>query len=159
MLRHHIRIAVKGRSLRRTVLQNPLRIKLRPAVKALIPSAEGRKPMPGKGQYPAASAKGNCPRKCPPVFLSLCPASRISRLVADVRRVSQKLKPSQNRLLSRDRPTQNKLHIFSPQCTKYQCVSISSIKIPYPFVESFTSTWVTAPTSFPFWMMGLPLIP
>ena len=32
--------------------------------------------------------------------------------------------------------------------------SIFSIKIPYPLVGSFTSTWVTAPTSLPFWIMG-----
>ena len=31
--------------------------------------------------------------------------------------------------------------------------SIFSIKIPYPLVGSFTSTWVTAPTSLPSWMM------
>ena len=35
--------------------------------------------------------------------------------------------------------------------------SIFSIKIPYPVVGSFTSTWVTAPTSLPSWMIGLPL--
>ena len=32
-----------------------------------------------------------------------------------------------------------------------------SIKIPYPLVGSFTKTCVTAPTSFPFWIIGLPL--
>ena len=36
-------------------------------------------------------------------------------------------------------------------------VSIFSIKIPYPVVGSLISTWVTAPTSLPFWMMGEPL--
>ena len=35
--------------------------------------------------------------------------------------------------------------------------SIFSIKIPYPMVGSFTSTWVTAPTIFPFWQIGEPL--
>lgn len=35
--------------------------------------------------------------------------------------------------------------------------SMFSIKIPYPFSGSLTITWVTAPTSFPFWRMGLPL--
>jgi len=35
--------------------------------------------------------------------------------------------------------------------------NIFSINIPYPLVGSFTSTWVTAPTSFPFWTMGEPL--
>ena len=34
--------------------------------------------------------------------------------------------------------------------------SIFSIKIPYPVVGSLISTWVTAPTSLPFWMMGEP---
>ena len=34
--------------------------------------------------------------------------------------------------------------------------SIFSMKIPYPAVGSFTSTWVTAPTSFPSWRMGEP---
>ena len=37
--------------------------------------------------------------------------------------------------------------------------SMFSTKIPYPLVLSWINTWVTAPTSFPFWMMGLPLIP
>ncbi len=40
-----------------------------------------------------------------------------------------------------------------------QCWSMFSINIPYPFVLSCTNTWVTAPTSFPFWIMGLPLMP
>lgn len=31
--------------------------------------------------------------------------------------------------------------------------------MPYPVVGSLTKTWVTAPTSFSFWMIGLPLIP
>ena len=35
--------------------------------------------------------------------------------------------------------------------------SIFSINIPYPRVGSLTNTWVTAPTSFPSWMMGEPL--
>ena len=30
------------------------------------------------------------------------------------------------------------------------------MNIPYPLVGSFTRTWVTAPISFPFWIMGLP---
>ena len=34
--------------------------------------------------------------------------------------------------------------------------SIFSIKIPYPAVGSFTSTWVTAPTSFPSCRIGEP---
>ena len=34
--------------------------------------------------------------------------------------------------------------------------SIFSMKIPYPAVGSFTITRVTAPTSFPSWMIGLP---
>ena len=34
--------------------------------------------------------------------------------------------------------------------------SIFSMKIPYPAVGSFIKTWVTAPTSLPFWMMGEP---
>ena len=34
--------------------------------------------------------------------------------------------------------------------------SIFSKKMPYPVVGSLISTCVTAPTSFPFWMMGLP---
>ena len=37
------------------------------------------------------------------------------------------------------------------------CPSIFSIKMPYPAVGSFMRTWVTAPTSLPFWMMGEPL--
>ena len=37
--------------------------------------------------------------------------------------------------------------------------SMFSTKIPYPLVLSWINTWVTAPTSFPFWIMGLPLIP
>ena len=32
--------------------------------------------------------------------------------------------------------------------------NIFSMKIPYPVCGSFTKTWVTAPTSFPSWMMG-----
>ena len=36
--------------------------------------------------------------------------------------------------------------------------SIFSMKMPYPLVGSFTRTWVTAPTSFPSWIIGLPLI-
>lgn len=40
-----------------------------------------------------------------------------------------------------------------------QCSSMFSIKIPYPFVESWINTWVTAPMSLPSWMMGLPLMP
>ena len=35
-------------------------------------------------------------------------------------------------------------------------VSIFSINMPYPAVGSFIITWVTAPTSLPFWMMGEP---
>ena len=38
-------------------------------------------------------------------------------------------------------------------CTE---VSIFSIKMPYPVVGSLISTWVTAPTSLSFWMMGEP---
>ena len=34
--------------------------------------------------------------------------------------------------------------------------SIFSIKIPYPAVGSFTSTWLTAPTSLPSCRIGLP---
>ena len=34
--------------------------------------------------------------------------------------------------------------------------SIFSRKMPWPRVGSFTKTWVTAPMSFPSWMMGLP---
>lgn len=37
--------------------------------------------------------------------------------------------------------------------------SIFSMKIPYPRVGSDIRTCVTAPTSFPSWMIGLPLIP
>ena len=33
---------------------------------------------------------------------------------------------------------------------------ILSMNIPYPLVGSLISTWVTAPTSLPFWIMGLP---
>ncbi len=40
-----------------------------------------------------------------------------------------------------------------------QCSSMFSIKIPYPFVESWMNTWVTAPMSLPSWMMGLPVMP
>lgn len=29
--------------------------------------------------------------------------------------------------------------------------------MPYPLVGSFTKTWVTAPTNFPFWIIGEPL--
>ena len=36
---------------------------------------------------------------------------------------------------------------------------MSWIKMPYPSSGLFTNTWVTAPISFPFWIMGLPLIP
>jgi len=35
--------------------------------------------------------------------------------------------------------------------------SIFSMKIPYPVVGSLTRTWVTAPTSLPSWIIGLPL--
>lgn len=35
-------------------------------------------------------------------------------------------------------------YTFSP------AFSIVSMEIPYPFVASESSTWVTAPTSFPF---------
>ena len=38
-----------------------------------------------------------------------------------------------------------------------QCSIIFSIKIQYPLVGSLTSTWVTAPTSLPSWVIGLPL--
>ena len=48
---------------------------------------------------------------------------------------------------------------FITRKAQTQCSSIFSINIPYPRVGSFTSTWVTAPTSFPSWMIGLPLIP
>ena len=34
--------------------------------------------------------------------------------------------------------------------------NIFSINIPYPVVGSFTSTWVTAPTSFPSCIIGEP---
>ena len=34
--------------------------------------------------------------------------------------------------------------------------SMFSMKMPQPVVGSFTRTWVTAPTSFPSWMIGLP---
>ena len=34
--------------------------------------------------------------------------------------------------------------------------NIFSIKMPYPVVGSFTSTWVTAPMSLPSWMIGEP---
>ena len=34
--------------------------------------------------------------------------------------------------------------------------SMFSMKMPYPVVGSLTRTWVTAPTSLPSWMMGLP---
>jgi len=36
--------------------------------------------------------------------------------------------------------------------------SIFSIKMPYPFVGSLISTWVTAPISLPSCMIGLPLM-
>ena len=36
---------------------------------------------------------------------------------------------------------------------------IFSINVPYPFVLSLINTCVTAPISFPFWIIGLPLIP
>lgn len=36
--------------------------------------------------------------------------------------------------------------------------SIFSMKMPYPLVGSFSKTWVTAPTSFPFCRIGLPLM-
>ena len=34
--------------------------------------------------------------------------------------------------------------------------SIFSMKTPYPVVGSLIITWVTAPTSLPFWMIGEP---
>ena len=34
--------------------------------------------------------------------------------------------------------------------------SMFSMKMPYPMAGLFTSTWVTAPTSLPFWIMGEP---
>src|SRR5699024_1273242 len=37
--------------------------------------------------------------------------------------------------------------------------SMLPMKMPYPVVESLTSTWVTAPTSMPFCRMGLPDMP
>ncbi len=40
-----------------------------------------------------------------------------------------------------------------------QCSSIFSINIPNPLVASWINTWVTASISFPFWRIGLPLIP
>lgn len=48
-------------------------------------------------------------------------------------------------------------HRFAPAQT--QCSSIFSINIPYPFVGSFTNTWVTAPIILPFCRIGLPDIP
>ena len=36
------------------------------------------------------------------------------------------------------------------------CVSIFSMKMPYPVVGFPISTCVTAPTRLPFWIMGLP---
>lgn len=38
-----------------------------------------------------------------------------------------------------------------------QCCSIFSINIPYPFLLSWTNTWVIAPMNLPFCTMGLPL--
>ena len=45
---------------------------------------------------------------------------------------------------------------FLPLFVYTQCSSIFSINIPYPLVESCINTWVTAPISFPSWMIGLP---
>ena len=42
-------------------------------------------------------------------------------------------------------------------CGIFAAFNIFSINIPYPVVGSFIITCVTAPTSLPFWMMGLPL--
>ena len=39
----------------------------------------------------------------------------------------------------------------------FAAFSIFSMKIPYPVVGSLIKTWVIAPTSLPFWMIGLPL--
>ena len=58
-------------------------------------------------------------------------------------------------LFQPDASTYYPLHGFSRFPS--QCSSIFSIKIPYPFRESCTSTWVTAPMNFPFWIIGLPL--
>ena len=38
----------------------------------------------------------------------------------------------------------------------FAAFNMFSINIPYPLVGSLISTWVTAPTSLPFWIMGLP---
>ena len=37
-----------------------------------------------------------------------------------------------------------------------QCSSMFSINIPYPLVESWMNTWVTAPISFPSCIIGDP---
>ena len=46
-----------------------------------------------------------------------------------------------------------------PACYRPAWASMFSIKMPYPLVGSLTITWVTATMSYPFWRIGLPLIP
>ena len=47
--------------------------------------------------------------------------------------------------------------IYEPWDGYAAASSIFSMKMPYPVWGSFTRTWVTAPMSFPSWMMGEPL--
>lgn len=50
-------------------------------------------------------------------------------------------------------------HLFSSCPARTQCSSMFSINIPYPLVESWMNTWVTAPISFPSCIIGDPDIP
>ena len=50
----------------------------------------------------------------------------------------------------------NSIHAAGNSLRAMLAFSIFSIKIPYPVVGSPMRTWVTAPTSLPFWMMGEP---
>ena len=47
--------------------------------------------------------------------------------------------------------------IFPDTFSETHCSNIFSINIPYPLLASCTNTWVTAPASFPFWIIGDPL--
>jgi len=56
---------------------------------------------------------------------------------------------------SKNAPT--KYHYDAFAMGIFAAFNIFSMKIPYPVVGSLIRTCVTAPTSLPFWMMGLPL--
>lgn len=52
-------------------------------------------------------------------------------------------------IISQVKEIARKMAVDDRHCSYDAVSSMFSINIPYPFVGSFTSTWVTAPTSFP----------